>query len=303
MATVSTSFTAVSVSATLSLQEVGEVVTIALSGTYVANVQLERALTPDETSWETVTPGGTEYPWITDDATVSDVYSTTQKNEQLRLNCTAYTSGTVVTTLSDAEMIVGEVKDQFGNLLVTYQQDAGMVHTLPETHSGAETHSGIETHSGAETHTGVESHTGIETHAGAETAAAFMRITSGDPILFDQPTPPTATGTVTLSDAQMLGGILVATPATAVTYTTRTGTQIDAALTLSLEADMFFDLTIINLGGTGDDITMAVGVGVTDGGGELLIGNATDLALGIPHSGTFRFRRTGGNAWTMYRIG
>ena len=74
MATVSTSFTAVAVSGSLRLQAVGEVVTIAISGTYNTTIQLERALTPDELSWEIVTPGGTEHPWTTSDATVSDVH-------------------------------------------------------------------------------------------------------------------------------------------------------------------------------------------------------------------------------------
>ena len=62
MTTVSTSFTAVGVSATLRLQEIGEDVTIAISGTYNTTIVLERALTPTAVKLvETVVIGKSPY--------------------------------------------------------------------------------------------------------------------------------------------------------------------------------------------------------------------------------------------------
>ncbi|KKK65369.1 hypothetical protein LCGC14_2974830, partial [marine sediment metagenome] len=116
MTTVSTSFTAVGVSTTLRLQAIGEDVTVALSGTYAATVQLERALSSAEDAWEAIYPPNRGTPWGTANATVSDVYKTQSQNERLRLRCTSYTSGTVVTTIADGDLIIHELKDRFGKL-------------------------------------------------------------------------------------------------------------------------------------------------------------------------------------------
>lgn len=114
--------------------------------------------------------------------------------------------------------------------------------------------------------------------------------------------PPTATDTATLTDAQMLGGILEGTPTGAATYTTRTGTEIEAALSASIATDDSFELTIINLGATATDITMAGGTGVTFVG-DVFIENSTDKAVsGVSHA-TFRFRRSAANTFIAYRIG
>ncbi len=124
MASVSGTFAAAGVSASLQLQAIGEDVTVALSGTYIAAVQLERALTPAETAWEIVFG-----PWVTEDATVSEVYQTRRQNETLRLRATSYTSGTVTYSASDGDKIIHERSDAFGNVIQTTRQ-AGVTATL-----------------------------------------------------------------------------------------------------------------------------------------------------------------------------
>ena len=160
---------------------------------------------------------------------LSLMYTTTQKNERLRLNCPIFTSGTAVTTLSDAEKVVEEFKDEFGNVLVSLSQDAGMIHTLPETHTGIETHTGAETHTGVETHTGNETHTGAETHTGRETHVRFDAVQV--PEMYTVAAPETMTTSATMTAAQQIARLIDATPSSAAaSYTTRTGTEIEAAL-------------------------------------------------------------------------
>ena len=113
-----------------------------------------------------------------------------------------------------------------------------------------------------------------------------------------QAAPETAADTVSLTDAQMLTGILAATPTAAAAYTVRTGTQLEAALLTAgfqVENGDSFDLTIINLGGAGDDITLTAADGIT------IVGNAV-VTVAVPSQGTFRFRRTAANTFVAYRV-
>lgn len=107
--------------------------------------------------------------------------------------------------------------------------------------------------------------------------------------------PNTATSTATLTTTQLLGGILLGSPgSSAATYTTPTGTEIDAALTAA-KTGSTFDLSIQNVDGTGSGvITLAGGTGVTISG----------LATVVATAGTaqvWRFRKTGSATWTAYR--
>ena len=118
-----------------------------------------------------------------------------------------------------------------------------------------------------------------------------------------QLTPQVATGTATLTDAQTMGGVLVGTPSAVATYTTPTGTALQAAFELlgnaaALAVNDCFDLCIINLGSGGDIITLAGGDDVT------IVGSATvdDAGADINSSGLFRFRYTAANTWVAYRI-
>jgi len=112
-------------------------------------------------------------------------------------------------------------------------------------------------------------------------------------------TPETATDDATLTDAQILGGILVGTPTAAAAYTMRTGTQIEAALGGTLATGDYFDLTVINLGGAGDIITMTGAANMTFVGCEEIDDEGAD----ITPSGTFRFVRGAANTFVAYRIG
>lgn len=115
------------------------------------------------------------------------------------------------------------------------------------------------------------------------------------------PAPETSSGTATLTAAQMLGGILVATPGGSATYTTLTGTLLKAALPAGFKPDDSFDLTIINLGTTGQDITLAGGTNVTIVG-EAVLRPGADAATEQGGQGTWRFRYTTGVTWVAYRI-
>jgi len=64
---------------------------ITLSGTFAATVQLERSF--DGSNWFPITANGTQLEKFT--AAVSEQWSDDEAGVQYRLNCTAYTSGTV----------------------------------------------------------------------------------------------------------------------------------------------------------------------------------------------------------------
>jgi hypothetical protein len=119
-----------------------------------------------------------------------------------------------------------------------------------------------------------------------------------------QAAPATATGTDSLTDAQMLSGILVATPAAAAAYTVRTGTQLEAALLAAgfqVQNGDTFDLTVINLGATTFDITMTAATGITFVG-EVVLRPGADAATEQGGQGTWRFRRTAANTFVAYRV-
>lgn len=117
-----------------------------------------------------------------------------------------------------------------------------------------------------------------------------------------QATPGTGTDTATLTVAQMLGGILVSTPTSAAAYTMATGTALKAALPTDLSADDSFDLVIINLGGTGDDITLTASDDITIVGNPV-VGPAADVATEQESQGVFRLRFTTGVTFVAYRVG
>jgi hypothetical protein len=119
-----------------------------------------------------------------------------------------------------------------------------------------------------------------------------------EPKIGAMPAPQTATTSATLTAAQMLGGVLVGTAGTsAVTYTLPAISVLEAVLGTDRKVGTSFDLTIINLGSSSGVITVAAG------------GFTTVGTLAIPVTGsagaeaTFRFRKTGAGAWTVYRVG
>ncbi len=120
-----------------------------------------------------------------------------------------------------------------------------------------------------------------------------------------QAAPETATDTATLTAAQMLSGILVATPTSAADYTMLTGALLSTAVVAihpNLTAGDCFDLVIINLGGSGDDITLtapASGITIV---GDPVVGPVADVATEQMSTGTFRFRYTAANTFIAYRV-
>ncbi len=99
----------------------GEDVSVAISGTYVNAIHLERALTPDATAWEKVLPVGR---WDVEDATVAAFYTTESNNEILRLVSTAAApEGTAAATLIDAARIIQSLQDGNGNELIRITED------------------------------------------------------------------------------------------------------------------------------------------------------------------------------------
>ena len=131
--------------------------------------------------------------------------------------------------------------------------------------------------------------------SGSQASAAEI----ADAIDARQGTPGTVTDTASLSDAQMLSGIIEGTPTSAANYTVRTGTQIEAAIGGTLVSGDQFELVIINLGGAGDTITLVAATGVT------IVGSAVvyDAGADITSSGVFRFVRGAANVFVAYRVG
>lgn len=123
-----------------------------------------------------------------------------------------------------------------------------------------------------------------------------------EPILSYLPAPNTETGTttVTLTAAELTGGILVLNSGTtATTYTfpivvTSGGTTGVNDLVSSSKVGSTFTLVVVNAGGTGGTATFAAGTGT----GWTIVGGLT-LAVGA--SAQFIARKTSDTTWTAYR--
>jgi hypothetical protein len=114
---------------------------------------------------------------------------------------------------------------------------------------------------------------------------------TGDPVTI------TTTGASTLTVAQLLAGLIVASPGTtASTYTTPTGAQIDAAFNAPVKVGVSFDFHVVNIGTSTGVVTMAPGAGVT------LVGLATLPTAAAGSSARWRLRKMAlPSAWTLYR--
>ena len=115
-----------------------------------------------------------------------------------------------------------------------------------------------------------------------------------------QAAPQTATSAVTLTVAQLTGGLLVATPgAAAVSYTMPTATAIDAVFN-NAKVNSTFELRVVNLGTASGVITLVVGTGITAVGTMAVA--ITASAVGVGGAAQFLFRKTADAAYTVYRI-
>lgn len=124
-----------------------------------------------------------------------------------------------------------------------------------------------------------------------------------EPLMGYLPAPLTETGTttVTLTAAEVTGGILIANPGTTgTTYTmpivvTSGGTTGVNDLISSAKVGSTFNWTVINIGTTTGDITMAAGTGT----GWTIVGS---LTIDNETSASFVARKTSDTTWTLYRI-
>jgi hypothetical protein len=105
------------------------------------------------------------------------------------------------------------------------------------------------------------------------------------------PGATTATS-VTLSAADLTGGLYTSNNTAAVAITLPTAALTDALLT-NAKVNSAFELVIINLGSGSGAVTMTAGTGWT------LVGSAT---VAVTTSARFLARKTGDAAYTLYRI-
>ena len=117
----------------------------------------------------------------------------------------------------------------------------------------------------------------------------------GEAVMGYASAPVTATDTATLTAAQVLNGIILATPTAAASYTLPTVALLEAALP-SANVGNTVDFVIVNLASNSSyDITLVAGTGWTITGGGVVV--VQELS-----SAQFRGRKTGDGTWQLYRI-
>lgn len=109
-------------------------------------------------------------------------------------------------------------------------------------------------------------------------------------ILVTQGAPVAISAAGTLTAAQLFAGLIV-TSGTPGTQTLPTVALLEAALGGNAKVDSGFDLSFVNT--SASTLTVAVGTGWT------IVGLATAATA---TSATFRARKTGDGAWTLYRL-
>ena len=117
---------------------------------------------------------------------------------------------------------------------------------------------------------------------------------------FTMPVPATATGTATLTTAQVTNGLLLGTPAAAAAYTLPTAASLDAAIP-NLQVGEAIAFNVVNLA-----TTDTFAITITTNTGWTLVGDMVvdenDQAAGAYPRGTFWARKTGTAAYTLYRV-
>ncbi len=115
-------------------------------------------------------------------------------------------------------------------------------------------------------------------------------------------TPVALTGaSVTITPANLAAGVCTMDSGgtDAGTYVFPTGALIDAAFP-SLKVGSTFDCSFINIGdNAANDVTFTAGAGNTLVGNDVIQDSLTKTSN---TSGTFRFRKTGDAAYTIYRV-
>lgn len=117
---------------------------------------------------------------------------------------------------------------------------------------------------------------------------------NSETILSASDAPQTATDTATLTAAQVVNGMLVATPTANATLTLPTAALIDAAVP-NARVGSTFDLALINAAAATYTVAFALGTGISNGGNAV-------VSLAAATSALFRFRKTAEGAYTLYKI-
>lgn len=119
-----------------------------------------------------------------------------------------------------------------------------------------------------------------------------------------QPTPATRTTVITLTVADLLTGIISATPTATgatVAYTLPTGTLLDAALSFDLNES--FDWVLINSAlAAADTITVTANTDHTIVGGPIVQSLHVTTGGITGYSAQFRTRKTAAHVYVTYRI-
>jgi hypothetical protein len=111
--------------------------------------------------------------------------------------------------------------------------------------------------------------------------------------LFNQTAPGATTLTsVTLTAAELTGGLYTSNNTAAVAITLPTAALTDALLT-NAKVNSSFEIVFINLGSASGAITVTAGTGWT------IVGSAT---VAVSTSARYLARKTGDAAWSIYRV-
>jgi len=117
---------------------------------------------------------------------------------------------------------------------------------------------------------------------------------NSETILSYSDAPQTATDTATLTAAQVVNGMLVATPTANATLTLPTAALIDAAVP-NARVGSTFELALINAAPATYTAAFALGTGISNGGNAI-------VSLAAATSALFRFRKTAEGAYSVYKI-
>jgi hypothetical protein len=122
------------------------------------------------------------------------------------------------------------------------------------------------------------------------------------PFIKTQGSPTAKTVSATLTAAEILAGIITVNQQAAGTSALQlcTGTALDAAVSASMAAGDAFDISVINISTVGaEDASITTNTGMT------LVGDmnfSANDAVTARSSGILRFRKTGSNTFSVYRL-
>ncbi len=134
-------------------------------------------------------------------------------------------------------------------------------------------------------------------------AGSALRPNTGQPLMTYRDPPATDDTTNTsASEAEILAGLIVKTPTAGQNWQLPKGSEISAAVGSGLTIGDSFEFTMINLGTTGDIVTLTTDTGTTVVG-YMGVHPATDGATLGNSCGTFLFRNTAADTWICYRVG